>query len=92
MLSIVLSPWVRAETIFLLTNGVHATLLVSLVLGLWPERAHKFFCIDDGSLATKIGIESDAYADLDDSLPSKLLCSPKMVCAISSSDGDNPFV
>jgi len=92
MLSIVLSPWVRAETIFLLTNGVHATLLASLVLGLWPERAHKFFCIDDGSLATTIGIESDAYADLDDSLPSKLLPSSNMVCAISSRDGDNPFV
>jgi hypothetical protein len=69
LLASVLSPWVRVETIFLVTNSVHAAMLGSLVVGLWPEREQKMFCLDDDKLAKTIGTKTDTYANL-------LECSP----------------
>jgi hypothetical protein len=58
ILSTILAPWVRSEVIFILTNVVHIVLLVLLVIGLWPERTHNFFCIDQDVLAKTIGTTS----------------------------------
>jgi len=69
LLSFVLSPWVRAETIFILTNAVHVAMLTSLVVGLWPDRAQTVFFFDDEALANTIGIKSDSYANLLESSP-----------------------
>jgi len=91
LLASVLNPWVREETIFLLTNCVHAVMLTLLIVGLWPERAQKFFCIDDCDLAKTIGMKSDAYANLVDSSPWLRACTPKGVSATASSDCDNRF-
>jgi len=81
LLSFVLSPWVRSETIFLVTNGVHACMLASLVAGLWPERAHKFFCIDNPGLAKTIGSKLDAYDHLEDASPFLQILASKAVAA-----------
>lgn len=86
LLASVLSPWVRAEAIFLVTNGVHAAMLTMLVVGLWPEHAQKFFCIDNDKLAKTIGITT---ASLLETSPCSHDCQPK---AVFSSGGGNPFV
>jgi len=59
-LATVIDPWVREEVIFLLTNLVHAALLTSLVVGLWPERHQAFFClqVDEMELARTIGLSA----------------------------------
>merc|ERR1719491_1060061 len=56
-LASVIAPWVRDETIFLMTNGVHAALLTSLVVGLWPEQTQTFFNleVDNVELTSTIG-------------------------------------
>lgn len=86
LLSFVLSPWVRTETIFLITNGANITLLALLVVGLWPQRAHQFFCIDSDELAKTIGVESDLLEELEG-------CAhqAKATFAISSCGDGNPF-
>jgi len=70
-LASVIAPWVRDQTIFLLTNGVHAALLISLVVGLWPEREYTFFNlqVDKGELAKTIGMQLDdpTYMNLESS-------------------------
>lgn len=91
-LASVISPWVRDETIFLMTNGVHAALLTSLVVGLWPEKAQTFFCLqfDNAELAKtigSIGMQSDdtpAYENLDSS--PRLLGTLKQDCILSGTD------
>lgn len=82
VLSFILAPWVRAETIFLVTNGVHACMLASLVAGLWPQQAHKFFCIDNPELAKTIGTNRLDLLRAD---------TPKALLAITSVGSDNPF-
>jgi len=56
-LAAVVAPWVRDETILLMTNGVHAILLTSLVVGLWPQQTQTFFNleVDNVELASTIG-------------------------------------
>jgi len=96
-LASVIRPWVRDETIFLMTNGVHAALLTSLVVGLWPEKAHTFFClqVDNNELAKTIGLavmqSDDTYQNLVESSP-RLLGSrtPKPILAALRGT-DDPF-
>jgi hypothetical protein len=59
LLAAVVSPWVRLETIVIVTNSVHVAMLASLIVGLWPEKAHTFFCIDQAQLIKIVGIQSD---------------------------------
>jgi hypothetical protein len=54
-LSTILAPWVRSAVIVILTNSVHVFLLTLLVVGLWPEQTHTFFCIDKDILPKTIG-------------------------------------
>jgi len=82
-LASVIAPWVRDETIFLMTNGVHAALLASLVVGLWPEKTQSFFDLqlDNVELAKTIGSmgmqlgDEPTYKHLESS--PRLLGSPK---------------
>lgn len=54
------APWVRTNIAFLVSNTVHSVLLTLLVIGLWPERAQSFFCIDQQVAAAQtFGIKSE---------------------------------
>lgn len=55
LIAIPISPWVRVESLFVISNGVHSVLLGLLVIGLWPERTQPVFCIDNHDLASTIG-------------------------------------
>jgi len=91
-LASVIEPWVRDETIFLMTNGVHAALLTSLVVGLWPEKTQTFFDlqVDNVELAKTIGalgMQSDdapTYKHLESS--PRLLGSPRPKASLSGTD------
>jgi hypothetical protein len=65
VLSMIVAPWVRSEVMFILTNSVHILLLILLVIGLWPERMHTFFCIDQEVLAKTIGTTSSFLSQCD---------------------------
>eukprot|EP00931_Biecheleriopsis_adriatica_P044310 TRINITY_DN2533_c0_g1_i1.p1 TRINITY_DN2533_c0_g1~~TRINITY_DN2533_c0_g1_i1.p1 ORF type:complete len:444 (-),score=40.74 TRINITY_DN2533_c0_g1_i1:93-1424(-) len=44
--SLMVSPWVRAEVVFLVNNIAHVLMLALLMAGLWPGRTQTAFCID----------------------------------------------
>lgn len=95
-LASVVKPWVRDEVIFLMTNGVHAALLITLVVGLWPDQAHKFFNlqVDDSERAHTIGAVSmradEIYRPLE-ALPGLLGGSPRCVQKVALNGTDDPF-
>merc|ERR1711972_958563 len=64
LLAALVSPWVRLETIAVVTNSVHVAVLASLIVGLWPEKAHTFFCIDQPQLTKIVGSKSDLLPHL----------------------------
>lgn len=95
-LSTLVAPWVQNQAIFLTTNLVHAALLGSLVVGLWPERTQSFFClqVDNKELATTIGItlpgmDELSYAHIGDSPTLLASSSPKMKFAMPKLTGTN---
>eukprot|EP00931_Biecheleriopsis_adriatica_P044312 TRINITY_DN2533_c0_g2_i1.p1 TRINITY_DN2533_c0_g2~~TRINITY_DN2533_c0_g2_i1.p1 ORF type:complete len:444 (-),score=37.94 TRINITY_DN2533_c0_g2_i1:174-1505(-) len=58
--SLIVSPWVRAEAVFLINNFAHIVMLALLVVGLWPDRTQEVFCIDRPSTEAQVfGIKAD---------------------------------
>jgi len=69
VLGSILSPWVRARLLFILTNGIHFAMLILLVIGLWPERTQSIFCLDQVDMARMFGTPCDPLSRDDGSLP-----------------------
>jgi len=54
------SPWVRSEVVFIVSNTAHCIFLALLIVGLWPDYAQPFFCIDQPSvLAQTFGVKTE---------------------------------
>lgn len=54
------APWVRSEVIFIVSNAAHCIFLALLIVGLWPDYAQPFFCIDQPSaLAQTFGVKTE---------------------------------
>mmetsp|Transcript_52188 Transcript_52188/g.93611 ORF Transcript_52188/g.93611 Transcript_52188/m.93611 type:complete len:456 (+) Transcript_52188:64-1431(+) len=58
-LSLLLSPWVRAEVLFVVSNSCHTMLLALLVIGLWPEKTQPFFNLDDRGVPQTLGMKAE---------------------------------
>lgn len=58
------AAWVHSEVIFFVSNATHCAFLALLILGLWPDYAQPFFCIDHPSaLAQTFGVKTELLDD-----------------------------
>jgi len=65
------SPWVRVETVLILNNSIHCVLLSLLVIGLWPDRTQKAFCIDKPNAELQCTFGNTAGGLLEDELKTR---------------------
>lgn len=65
------APWVRVETVLILNNSIHCVLLCLLVIGLWPDRTQKAFCIDKPNAELQCTFGNQAGGLLEDELKTR---------------------